>query len=81
MIESSVQKSHGTIPDSELEHIEASVIRAAREAGALVASRFGGVLEISNKGDRPGKDIVTDVDKASQRLIAEIMAETCPCFP
>jgi myo-inositol-1(or 4)-monophosphatase len=68
----------GTIPDSELEHIENSVIRAATEAGALVASRFGGVLEISQKGDKPGKDLVTDVDKNSQELIARIMAETCP---
>lgn len=66
------------IASSELEHIEQSVIRAAQEAGAFVASRFGGVLEISNKGTRPGKDLVTDVDKASQQLIAEIMAETCP---
>jgi myo-inositol-1(or 4)-monophosphatase len=70
--------SEGVIPDSELEHIEASVVRAASEAGALVSSRFGGVLEITNKGDKPGKDLVTDVDKASQKLIADIMAETCP---
>ena len=70
--------SEGVIPDSELEHIEASVVRAAGEAGALVSSRFGGVLEITNKGDKPGKDLVTDVDKASQKLIADIMAETCP---
>ena len=70
--------STGVIPDPELEHIEASVVRAAGEAGALVSSRFGGVLEITNKGDKPGKDLVTDVDKASQKLIADIMAETCP---
>ena len=66
------------IPDSELEYVEKSVIRAAAEAGAYVTSRFGGVLEISNKGDKPGKDLVTDVDKKTQQLIAEIMAETCP---
>ncbi len=64
--------------DAELEHVEKSVIRAAMEAGEFVASRFGGVLEISNKGDKPGKDLVTDVDKASQRMIESIMAETCP---
>ncbi|MCZ6540010.1 MAG: inositol monophosphatase [Chloroflexi bacterium] len=66
------------ITDSELKHVEQSVIRATRAAGELVASRFEGILEISEKGDRPGKDLVTDVDKASQRLIAEIMAESCP---
>lgn len=66
------------ITNSELEHIEQSVIRAAREAGKFVASRLGGVLEVSSKGDKSGKDLVTDVDRASQKLIAEIMAETCP---
>ena len=68
----------GKISSSELEHVEQSVIRAAREAGKLVASRVEGILEISSKGDKPGKDLVTDVDKSSQKLIAGIMAETCP---
>jgi myo-inositol-1(or 4)-monophosphatase len=76
--ESSTQAPSQAIPDSELEYVEKSVIRAVTEAGAYVASRFGGVLEISNKGDKPGKDLVTDVDKKTQQLIAEIMAETCP---
>ncbi|TDI89430.1 MAG: inositol monophosphatase, partial [Chloroflexi bacterium] len=58
--------------------MEQSVTRAAREAGKFVASRFEGVLEVSTKGGIPGKDLVTDVDEASQKLIAEIMAETCP---
>jgi myo-inositol-1(or 4)-monophosphatase len=76
-ISSSINPSPA-IPGADLEHVERSVIRAASEAGAFVASRFGGILEISQKGDKPGKDLVTDVDKASQRMIAEIMAETCP---
>ncbi|MDA1279700.1 MAG: inositol monophosphatase [Chloroflexi bacterium] len=70
--------SAGATADSELEIIEQSVIRAARQAGAFVSSRFGGVLEISSKGDRPGKDLVTDVDKASQNLIAGIMEDRHP---
>ena len=74
----SSQRISKEITDSELEHIEQSVIRAAREAGQLVASRFEGTLEVSYKGDIPGKEIVTDVDKASQKLIAEIMAEAYP---
>ncbi|HIF72114.1 MAG TPA: inositol monophosphatase [Dehalococcoidia bacterium] len=78
MTESPQQSASAGFTDAELEHIEKSVVRAAMEAGEFVASRFGGVLEISNKGDKPGKDLVTDVDKASQRLIGEIMAETCP---
>jgi myo-inositol-1(or 4)-monophosphatase len=76
--ESSTESSFTGVTDSELEHIENSVVRAATEAGALVASRFGGLMEISDKSDKPGKDLVTDVDKASQQLIAEIMSETCP---
>ena len=64
--------------ESELEHIENSVVRAATEAGSFVSSRFGGFLEISQKGDKPGKDLVTDADKASQIIIAQIMSETCP---
>ncbi len=64
--------------NSELEHIEQAVIRATRAAGKLVASRFEGVLEISSKGDIPGKDLVTDVDKLAQKLIAEIMTESFP---
>jgi myo-inositol-1(or 4)-monophosphatase len=75
--DSSFAAASPVTPD-ELTHIENSVIRAAQEAGEFVASRFGGILEISNKGDKPGKDLVTDVDKASQRLIERIMEETCP---
>ncbi len=76
-----VQPSGGALDQfsgSELESIERAVIRAAREAGALVSRRFGGNLEVTNKGDKPGKDLVTDVDRESQQLIADIMAETCP---
>ena len=74
----SSQKTPAEITNSELEQIEQAVTRAAREAGKFVASRFEGVLEVSTKGGIPGKDLVTDVDEASQKLIAEIMAETCP---
>lgn len=78
MTESPASNPTAAFSESELEHIENSVIRAAREAGEFVASRFGGILEISNKGEIPGKDVVTDADKASQKLIAKIMEETCP---
>ena len=66
------------ITHSELEQIERSVIHATREAGRLVASRFEGILEVSSKGEKPGKDLVTDVDRASQELIAGIMADSFP---
>ena len=67
-----------TISDSALIHVEDSVIRAAQASGALVAKRFGGELQVSSKGREPGKDLVTDVDRASQQLAAEIMAQSCP---
>lgn len=76
MTESPDTPSKQPISDSYLQEIEQAVIRAASEAGAFVKSRFGGVLEISQKGDRPGKDMVTDADKASQKLIAAIMEES-----
>ena len=78
MTESRSNSSPSAISDSDLEKVEQAVIRAASEAGAFVKSRFGGVLEISQKGDRPGKDMVTDADKASQKLVAGIMEESFP---
>ena len=78
MPKSSVSIKSRTIADPELEHIEQCIVRAALEAGDLVKSRFGGILEVSSKGIRAGKDLVTDVDRASQNLIANIMMETCP---
>lgn len=67
-----------TVSDENLELIEKSIVRAVEKAGQLVSSRFGTVLEISNKGERPGKDLVTDVDKASQKIIEAVMAEDFP---
>ncbi|MEK9674951.1 MAG: inositol monophosphatase [Chloroflexota bacterium] len=67
-----------TVSDANLELIERSVVRAVEKAGQLVSSRFGTVLEISNKGERPGKDLVTDVDKASQKIIEGVMEEDFP---
>ncbi|SVD48681.1 uncharacterized protein METZ01_LOCUS401535, partial [marine metagenome] len=78
MTKSSASIKSKTISDSELKRVEQCIVRAAMEAGNYVISRFGGILEISSKGNRTGKDLVTDVDRASQALIAKIMAETCP---
>ena len=78
MAKSSTSIKSLTFIDSELKRVEQCIVRAARESGNLVASRFGGILEISSKGSKTGKDLVTDVDRASQNLIANIMSETCP---
>ena len=78
MTKSSASIKSKTISDSEINRVEQCIVRAATEAGNFAKSRFGGILEISSKGDKTGKDLVTDVDRASQNLIAKIMAETCP---
>jgi myo-inositol-1(or 4)-monophosphatase len=71
------------VPDAPLDQgllasIEQAAIEAVREAGALLSQRFGGALEVSSKGDRDGKELVTDVDRASQRLIASLTVEKFP---
>ena len=43
-------------------------IQTARDAGHLLAERFGRALQVSNKGDI---DLVTEADLAAERLIVE----------
>jgi myo-inositol-1(or 4)-monophosphatase len=43
-------------------------IQAARDAGQILAERFGRAIQITHKGDI---DIVTEADVASERLITE----------
>jgi myo-inositol-1(or 4)-monophosphatase len=43
-------------------------IQTAREAGRVLAEKFGRALQVSNKGDI---DLVTEADIASERLIVE----------
>jgi myo-inositol-1(or 4)-monophosphatase len=43
-------------------------IQTAREAGRVLAEKFGRALQVSNKGDI---DLVTEADLASERLIVE----------
>jgi myo-inositol-1(or 4)-monophosphatase len=57
---------------------EQAAVDAVRQAGALVAQRFGGALEVSSKGEEDGKELVTDVDRASQRLIASLTVDRFP---
>ena len=48
---------------------------AANNAGSMVAARFGGPLDVSSKVD---KTLVTDVDKDSQRVIADTITTQFP---
>jgi myo-inositol-1(or 4)-monophosphatase len=43
-------------------------IQTAREAGKILADKFGRALQVSNKGDI---DLVTEADIAAERLIVE----------
>ena len=43
-------------------------IQTARDAGSLLAERFGRVLRVTNKSEL---DLVTDSDLASERLIID----------
>ena len=64
--------------DATLRAIEETAVHAATEAGKFVAERFGGPMEVMQKAQREGVDIVTDVDKASQQLIAGIIEKQFP---
>jgi myo-inositol-1(or 4)-monophosphatase len=63
--------------DDQLRQIEQVATDAATQAADFVGSRFGGKLEVSRKPEE-GDTLVTDVDVASQRLIADIVAARFP---
>ena len=64
--------------DALLVRLEHAAVDAARQAGVLVARRFGGALEVSDKGKVSGADLVTDVDRASQKLIESLTVGRFP---
>ncbi len=64
--------------DAELlSDLENTAIAAAERAGAYVAGKFGGVLAVEEKNDA-GRSLVTDADRESQRIVAELIAERFP---
>lgn len=58
-----------------MEKVTETAINAARKAGALMKERLGKIKNIDYKG---AFNIVTDVDKASEKIILEIL---CAEFP
>ncbi len=64
--------------DVTLQAAEELAVRAIEKAGEFVASRFGGPMEVMQKAEKVGADLVTDVDKASQKLIVEMIEERFP---
>lgn len=67
-----------TPDDVILQAAEELAIRTTLEAGKFITERFGGPMEVMQKAERTGVDIVTDVDKASQKLIVEMIEERFP---
>lgn len=63
--------------DSALAEIEQFAVEVVGAAGKLVSARFGGELDVESK-DGNGANPVTDVDRASQALIAEMVDERFP---
>ena len=66
-----------TVDAELLQRLERAAVEMAGKAGSMVMGRFGGALEVGSK-DEAGRDLVTDVDRASQRLIQESVADKFP---
>ena len=69
--------NHNATPfdTSELKRFEESLKIAVADAGKFVRSRFMGNMQVDSKSKRPGKDLVTDVDKKSQEIIEGVMSK------
>jgi len=52
-----------------------AAVRAARAAGRLQREKLWGVCGYDFKGER---NLVTDVDRSSEQIIIELLAEACP---
>ena len=70
----------GTEPAADadlLRRLEKAAVEMAGKAGSLVLERFGGAIKVGAK-DEAGRDLVTDVDRASQHLIEGLLADEFP---
>jgi myo-inositol-1(or 4)-monophosphatase len=63
-------------PDAETAAVHALAVRIAREAGALQRARYETELEIASKS-RP-IDLVTEVDRACEALVVEVLRRERP---
>ena len=64
-----------TFEDADLKEFETVAVEAATKAGSYVLDRIMSPMEIESKTGRPGRDLVTDVDRNSQIIIADIIAK------
>lgn len=66
------------INDVQLKEFEDVAVEAASKAGSFVLERITSIMEIKSKTDRPGRDLVTDVDRDSQVIISDIITSRFP---
>ena len=67
-----------TRPDDEtLVEIESFAVEVVNAAGKLVSGRFDGIMDVESK-DGNGANPVTDVDRASQALMVEMVGRRFP---
>ena len=64
--------------DSQLSEFENVAIEAASKAGAHVLDRIAFPMHIESKSGRPGRDLVTNVDRNSQIIISDIITKRFP---
>ena len=66
------------LDESQLSEFEDVAVEAASKAGSYVLDRIALPMEIESKSDRPGRDLVTDVDRKSQIIISDIITQRFP---
>ncbi len=59
--------------DAELAHFERTAVDAAAAAGEYVFNRLFTPMDVESKTGRPGRDLVTDVDRNSQGIIEKLI--------
>lgn len=69
--------SSGAPDDVTLAEIESFAVEVVAAAGELVSGRFGGAMDVESK-DGNGANPVSDVDRASQALMSEMVGRRFP---
>ena len=72
-------KNH--ISQSDLKFIKNVVVESVEKASIYVSSKFGKKLKISSKSGIAGRDLVSEADKNSQKIIEKVMSKKFPSHP
>jgi len=63
---------------SLMNNLKNALIEAANSAGDFVINNFEGNFDVFNKGNIDGEDLVTSIDKKSQKIVFDIMMKHFP---